>query len=61
VGVESIAIWQLLYLIGAVFHQQDFKAGHWLNWHSLSVAVVLVLVGVLYTRMEIQRRQSHVG
>jgi len=57
VGVESIALWHLLYLIGSVFHQQDFGGGHWLNWYTLSVIGVLVLIGALYIRLEFQRRQ----
>lgn len=57
VGVESIALWHLLFLIGAVFYRQEFNGGSLVNWYLLSVVAVLILMAALYVSMEAQRRQ----
>jgi hypothetical protein len=58
VGVESIALWHVLYLIGSVMHWQDFSYGRWLNWYTMSVIGVLLLIGTLYVRLEFERRRG---
>jgi hypothetical protein len=58
VGVESIGLWHLLFLVGAIFHSQDFTHAQLFNWYILSVAVLLIAMAALYIYMERQRRQS---
>ncbi|MFZ0544819.1 MAG: hypothetical protein WAM60_05250 [Candidatus Promineifilaceae bacterium] len=50
VGLESIAIWQILVVIAAVFHSADFTNGLF-NWFIIGVVVVLVGMAALYIRM----------
>lgn len=54
IGLQSIAIWHILVIAGAVVHRGDFQAG-FLNWYTLSVLIVILLMSVLYIRMEIRR------
>jgi hypothetical protein len=58
VAVESIGLWHLLFLAGAIFHAQDFTRGNLFNWYVLSVIAVLISMAALYLFMELQRRQS---
>ncbi len=55
VGLESIGLWQILILVGAVIYRADF-AGGLLNWYLLSVLVVVLGMIALYARMESRRR-----
>jgi len=55
--VESIGLWHLLFLVGALFHAQDFTNGQLFNWYILSVVGLLIGLPVLYAAMELQRRQ----
>lgn len=57
VAVGSIASWHVLYMIGSVIHRQDFIGGQWFNWLNLSLLAMLVLVGLLYLRMENKTRE----
>jgi hypothetical protein len=56
VGVESIGLWHLLFLAGAMLHAQDFTGGRFFNWYVLSVIAVLALMGALYAGMALGRR-----
>jgi hypothetical protein len=58
VSVESIGLWHLLFLVGAIFHAQDFTQGRFFNWYILSVAAVLIAMAALYLAMELRRRRS---
>lgn len=51
IGVQSIALWHILYLAAAIMHPQDFTQGL-LNWHVLSVTAILVAMMGLYMTME---------
>ncbi|HBY95501.1 MAG TPA: hypothetical protein DEP84_16355 [Chloroflexi bacterium] len=61
VGVESIAIWHLLFLVGAGFHRQEFSQARFINWYTLSVVGIVILMVVLYVTMEVQRSQKRVS
>lgn len=56
IGVQSIALWQALFLAAAVIHAEDFEQGL-LNWLVLGVALVLVAMLCLYAAMEMRQRQ----
>jgi hypothetical protein len=58
VGVESIGFWHLLFLVGAIFHVQDFANGNFFNWYVLSVIVGLIAMAGLYLFMELQQLQN---
>lgn len=47
VGLESIGLWHILVLAGAVMYAGDFKAGL-VNWYVISVALVVVGIAGLY-------------
>lgn len=51
VGLQSIAIWHVLVLAGAVLSRQDFHGGNLLNWYVIGVVLVLAGMGALYARM----------
>lgn len=55
VGVESIALWHLLFLISAVLNAEDFTAGL-VNWYIVSIGLVLALMIAAYARLEGRRR-----
>ncbi len=55
VGLESIAIWQLLVVAAAVVNTADFTNGL-LNWFVVGVVLVLLGMAGLYVVMEGQRR-----
>ena len=57
VGLQSIGLWHLLVLVGAVMHRQDFSHGL-LNWYIISVVLVLLGMAWLYWQMENGRRQQ---
>ena len=57
VGLQAIAIWQVLVLLGALLNQADFPGGL-ANWYLLSVVVVLLGMAVLYGLMERERRSQ---
>lgn len=57
VGLESIALWQLMVVVAAVANTADFTNGLF-NWFIISVVVVLLAMGTLYLLMESRRRQS---
>jgi hypothetical protein len=48
VGVESIVIWHVLFLLGTVFYSGDFTTGSWLNWYTVSLTIALLLVAWFY-------------
>jgi hypothetical protein len=58
VGVGSIALWHVLFLIGAALYPQGFTSGRWLNWFTVSVLLVLAGVAALYARMKRQRSSA---
>jgi hypothetical protein len=58
VAVESITLWQVLFLVGAVIHQHDFTVGRLLNWYVLSILVFVLSSVSLYVFMEARRRHS---
>lgn len=55
VGLQSIGLWHILVVIGALFNQVDFFNGL-LNWYLISVTLVLIGMAVLYIQMESSRR-----
>lgn len=55
VGIESIAVWHVLVLIGAVLHQEDFTNASVVNWYTLSVLSVLLGMASLYVLMELRK------
>lgn len=57
VGVQSIALWHVLYLMAAIMHPEDFTRGL-LNWHVLSVTVILIAMLCLYVAMERRQRDE---
>jgi uncharacterized membrane protein len=59
VGLQSIGLWHLLVVIGAVIHREDFIYGLF-NWYLISVVIVLVSMAVLYGQMEYGRYQQKV-
>ncbi len=54
IGLQSIAIWHILVIAGAVVHRSDFRAG-FVNWYTLGVLLVILLMIFLYIRMELRR------
>lgn len=54
VGLQAIAIWHVLVLLGALLNAGDFPGGL-ANWYLASVVLVLLGMAVLYVRMEMQR------
>jgi len=58
VGVESIGLWHLLFLIGAISRQQDFTNSSLINWYVLGIIGVLILMAALYLTMEVRRHQA---
>lgn len=59
VGLQSIGLWHLLVIIGAVIHRQDFPQGLF-NWYLISVVIVLVSMAVLYLKMEYGRKRVEI-
>lgn len=57
-GLQSIGLWHVLVLIGAVIHRVDFPSGL-LNWYLISVVVVLTGMIILYKSMENRRRKNN--
>jgi hypothetical protein len=57
VGLQSIGLWHVLVVIGAVIHRADFNSGL-LNWYLISVLIVLLGMVSLYVRMESERRKT---
>jgi hypothetical protein len=57
VGAISIGVWHALFLIGSLFYRQEFTNGQWLNWFTLSVSGMLILVIGFYFGMESLRRK----
>ena len=53
VGLQSIAIWHVLVLLGAVLSRDDFHDGL-LNWYLVSVVLVLAGMALLYARMALR-------
>ncbi len=58
IGVESIALWHILFLVAAVANPEDFKGGTLANWYIAIVALILVVVTGAYTLMERTRRRT---
>ncbi len=56
VGLQSIALWHVFVVIGAIIHRADFISGL-LNWYLVSVLIVLLGMGILYAKMESQRNK----
>jgi len=56
VPLESIAIWHVLVLIGAVMNISDFKNGL-VNWYTVMVLAMLAVIVALYLSMENRRRK----
>lgn len=48
IGVESIALWHALFLLGTLFYRSDFTTGLWMNWYTISLSVALLLVAWFY-------------
>ncbi len=59
VGLQSIGLWHVLVVVGAVVHREDFTHGLF-NWYLISVVIVLVSMVVLYLKMEYGRYQQNV-
>lgn len=59
VGLQSIGLWHVLVVVGAVVHREDFTHGLF-NWYLISVVIVLVSMAVLYLKMEYGRYQQTV-
>ncbi len=57
VALESIAIWHVLVIIAMVMNSNDFKA-NLINWYTIFVAVMLVVIFVFYPVMEIRKRKT---
>jgi len=57
VPLESIAIWHILVLIGAVMNISDFTNGL-VNWYTIAVGVMVGVMVIFYPIMEIRRRKS---
>lgn len=55
--LESIAIWHILLLIGALIHRADFKTG-FINWYTLIIIVMMASILVFYPLMEMQRKRK---
>lgn len=58
IGVESIALWHVLFLVAAFMNPQDFDDGRLANWYVLSVIAVLAVMAVAYVAMEARRRRK---
>lgn len=56
VGLQSIALWHVFVVIGAIIYRADFNSGL-LNWYLVSVLIVLLGMGILYAKMESQRNK----
>jgi hypothetical protein len=61
VGVESIALWYLLFLVRAPTYRQDFTAGSLVNGYTASERGILILMAGLYGTMELRRRSARRG
>lgn len=57
VAMESIALWHVLFLAGAVVYRNEFATGGLVNWFVLSAVAVLLLMAALYVGLEVRRRQ----
>lgn len=57
VGLQSIGLWHLIFILGAPFYRADFSSGL-VNWYTISVVFVLVGMAVLYGWMERGRDQT---
>jgi hypothetical protein len=56
IGVESIGLWHIVFLVGAIFHSGDFAQGRLLNWFVVSVVAILVGIAALLVGMALWPR-----
>jgi len=61
VGVESIALWHLLFLLRAPAVRQDFTAGSLVNGYAARARGILILMAGLYGTMKLRRRSGRRG
>jgi hypothetical protein len=53
ISIQSIALWQVLMIVGSIVHQQDYINGSLLNFYFIgSILVLAILVG-LHFGMEV--------
>lgn len=57
-NIQSIALWQVLMIIGSLLHRQDFNHGSLFNGYFIAILIMLFSLLVLYFGMEIGA-QSH--
>jgi len=57
VPLESIVIWHVLVFVAAFMNLSDFKAGL-VNWYTIAVGMMLIVIFVFYPMMEIRRNKS---
>lgn len=57
VVVETLAIWEILILIGGFIHIQDLKTG-WFNWLFIIILLQLISIIVMYFKMETSRNKA---
>jgi hypothetical protein len=48
----------VIFLVGAVFHQEGFNGGSFLNWYVISAIGISIFMLALYINMEIKRSAS---
>ncbi|MBR9652729.1 hypothetical protein [Thalassovita aquimarina] len=58
IGVQSMALWHVLFLAAAIANPGDFKQHGLLNWYVIAVAIILVAMAILYAWMEKLRRRA---
>jgi hypothetical protein len=57
VPLESIVIWHVLVFVAVVMNAAEFTQGI-LNWYTLSIGTMLVIIFALYALMESRRRRT---
>lgn len=58
VGMVSIALWHVLFLISATINYQEFNGARFFNWYTLSILGILALMSAVYVIMEIRRSRG---
>jgi hypothetical protein len=54
-NLQSIALWQVLMVIGSIVHRQDFNNGSLLNPYFFIIVFILFMISMLYLWMEFHR------
>jgi hypothetical protein len=54
-GLQSIALWQGLVVIGSLLHQQDYGAAGLVNWYFGMTVLAIIGILILYGWMESKR------